>query len=204
MELEIRRLTPELIPDYIQFFDNTPHATGKEEHRCYCVWWTSCDCTGMDHSTVEKRRNLAAEFIRSGSIQGYLAYSGGKVVGWCNANTKADCYECFCWRRFMGEVRREEDAGRIKSVFCFAIAPEVRGQGVATALLQRVCEDAAKEGFIAVEAYPNREYISAAEDFMGPFGIYQKLGFKPYYSTTTKFVMRMGGQCPQPIAAAPH
>ena len=190
MEYDIRRLTPELIPDYIHFFDHTPHATGKDEHRCYCVWWTNQDCTGMDYDTVEKRRNLAVEYINNNSIQGYLAYCDGRVVGWCNANTKADCYECFCWRRFMSEIRPEENGGKIKSVLCFAIAPEVRRKGVATALLQRVCDDASKEGFEAVEAYPNKSFADEAVDFMGPLTIYRKTGFDVFYETSDKYVMR--------------
>jgi len=33
---------------------------------------------------------------------------------------------------------------KTKSVFCFAIVPDMRGKGIATALLERVCEDAKK------------------------------------------------------------
>lgn len=190
MEYDIRRLTPELIPDYIHFFDRTPHATGKEEHRCYCIWWTNQDCTGMDYDTVEKRRTLAVDYIRNNSIQGYLAFYEGKAVGWCNANTKADCYECFCWRRFMSEIRREANADKVKAVLCFAIAPEMRRKGVATALLQRVCEDAVMEGFDAIEAYPNKSFSDEAADFMGPLNIYRRSEFDVFYETSDKYVMR--------------
>lgn len=36
---------------------------------------------------------------------------------------------------------------KIKSVFCFVIAPEMQRQGIASQLLARVCQDAAKDGF---------------------------------------------------------
>ena len=32
MNIEIRKLTPELVDDYVYFFDTTPHATHKDEH----------------------------------------------------------------------------------------------------------------------------------------------------------------------------
>jgi len=37
MNLEIRRLTPDLAEDYARFFDRTPHDNHVDEHKCYCV-----------------------------------------------------------------------------------------------------------------------------------------------------------------------
>lgn len=36
-EIEIRRLTPKLAKDYVNFFDVTPHDDNIDAHRCYCV-----------------------------------------------------------------------------------------------------------------------------------------------------------------------
>lgn len=193
MYFEIRKLTPDVIEDYVHFFDVTPHADNKEEHRCYCVWWCSEDYTGKDLTTSpEKRREYAIQCIKKDAIQGYLAYSNDEVVGWCNANTKMDCLECYCWRRFMGAVPTEKATPEItvKSIFCLAISPKVRRQGVASLLVERVCLDAANDGFDFVEAYPNKEFIDEAEDFMGPVNLYKKKGFTQYYETEEKFVMR--------------
>lgn len=181
MDIIIKKLTPELTDDYVRFFDTTPHATGKEEHRCYCVWWSSADIEKESYATVEERRELAVKYINSNNIQGYLAYEGEKVVGWCNANTKPDCYISFCWKRFMGAVHKDSPSVKVKSVFCFAIAPDMRGKGIAGLLLQRVCEDAKKDGFDFVEAYPNKEFINTELDFMGPVKLYEKLGFTVLY-----------------------
>ncbi len=147
MKVEIRKLTSELTEDYLQFFDKTPHATNKEEHKCYCIWWCNEDIEGKDYSTVEKRRELATKYIKGNNIQGYLAYYDKKVVGWCNSNTKAECFKCYCWRNYMKSVRKEENSPeiKVKSVFCFAIAPEMRRKGIAKLLLEIVCKDAKKE-----------------------------------------------------------
>ena len=64
----------------------------------------------------------------------------------------------------MGAVPPE--AGRTKAVFCFAVAPAYRRQGIAALLLARVCQDAAAEGFAAVEGYPNARFESTESDFM--------------------------------------
>jgi ribosomal protein S18 acetylase RimI-like enzyme len=192
VNVEIRKLTPELTKDYLHFFDTTPHATNKGEHKCYCVWWSSADIEGEDYSSVEKRRDLAAKYIKGNNIQGYLAYYDNKAVAWCNANTKSDCYKCYCWRNFMSSVHTEESSPetRVKSIFCFAVAPEMRRKGIAQLLLERVCKDAREDGFDFVEAYPNKEFIDEAEDYMGPILLYERAGFTVYYETEQKVVMR--------------
>ena len=193
MDIEIRRLAPDLAEDYVLFFDTTPHGTGKDEHKCYCVWWCNDDYAGKDlASSSEKRRDCAIEYVKNGNIQGYLAYSDDEVVGWCNANTKMDCLKCYCWRRFMGNIPTEEStpAIKVKSVFCFAIAPKMQRKGIASKLLERVCQDAAIDGFDFVEAYPNKEFVDEAEDYMGPAALFQKHGFAVHHETEQKLVMR--------------
>jgi len=91
MDIEIRKLIPELAEDYVHFFDTTPHDNNVDEHKCYCVCWCNDDYEGKDLSTVAKRRECALQYVKGNNIQGYLVYSGDTVVGWCNANTKSDC-----------------------------------------------------------------------------------------------------------------
>lgn len=193
MKIEICQLTYDLVEDYVHFFDITPHATKKDEHKCYCVWWCSDDYEGKDLTlSSERRRDYAIQCIKHDMIQGYLAYCDHKVVGWCNANTKMDCLKCYCWRRFMGGIPTEASTPdiKVKSIFCFAIAPEMQRKGIAGRLIERVCLDAVKDGFDFVEAYPNKNFINEAEDFMGPAELYKRSGFFVYYETEQKLVMR--------------
>jgi len=197
MNSEIRKLTPELAEDYVHFFDVTSHSEkpDSDECKCYCVWWCNDDqdVNNIDHLlSKEKRRNYAIQKIKENKIQGYLAYDGGKVVGWCNANTKTDCLKCYCWRRFMSAVPTEELVSgiRVKSIFCFLVAPEYRRKGITKLLLERVCQDAADDGFDFIEAYPQKEYINEAIDYMGPVGLFNKYGFTIHGETEDKFIMR--------------
>jgi GNAT superfamily N-acetyltransferase len=192
MDIEIRKLTPDLAEDYVHFFDTTPHDDNVDAHKCYCVCWCNDDCEGNDFSTAEKRREFAFKYVRGENIQGYLAYSGNKVVGWCNANTKADCLKCVSWRRQMGYVPIDDiKAGlKVESVFCFVIAPEMRRKRIATLLLERVCEDAAKDGFDFVEAYPYKESSYMSSDYGGYVEMYKRCGFYVYLETDQGLVMR--------------
>lgn len=193
MDIEIKKLSPALVDDYVKFFDETPHDDNVDEHKCYCVCWCSADHRKeTDFSTANKRRNLAMQYVQDGKIQGYLAYSGERVVGWCNANTKSDCLYCTSWLRFMQAFNTDEadKNSSIKSVFCFVIAPEMRRKGIAKLLLERVCQDAAKEGFDVVEAYPNKNFMNTARDFMGPKKLYEDSGFTVYSEVDNKVIMQ--------------
>jgi ribosomal protein S18 acetylase RimI-like enzyme len=195
MNVEILKLTPDLAEDYVTFFDTTPH-NEKHKMKCYCVYWCNEESEDQNFSSKKARREYAIQCIKGNKIQGYLAYREDKVVGWCNANTKSDCLKCMGWRGMNGPRKGflpTEEATpeiKVKSVFCFTIAPEMRRQGIASRLLARVCQDAAEAGFDFVEAYPDKEVTAKSEDFVGYAKMYEKMGFTVYHETNRKLVMR--------------
>ena len=192
MDIKICKLQPEHAQEYVEFFDKTDHDDNVADHKCYCTCWSNDDCEGKDFSTVENRREFAYQYVKGQKLQGYLAYHNGKIVGWCNANTKADCLKCVSWRRFMDFVPVDElnEGLRVKSIFCFVIAPEMRRKGIATQLLRRVCEDAAKEGFDIVEAYPFNNVKYQSSDFGGYQKMYINNGFTIHTQSDDRLVMR--------------
>jgi len=196
MDIEIRELTPGLAEDYARFFDVTPHddRSDKEQLPCYCVTWRTPDTYECDENgnwnhwfkTREERRERAIQFIKAGSLRGYLAYCGGRIVGWCNAN--ADCRGCVDYLRAYYPIEEYDANVKIQSVFCFVVAPDMQRKGVATALLARVCEDAAAVGFDFVEAYANAEHTPT--DYGGPLAMYEKCGFVRSAERDGKIVVR--------------
>ena len=179
MEIKIQKLTPELAEEYVHFFDVTPHGDYTEENVCYCVTWRNDDTYVGDgdhwYPSREERRNRALQFVRDGSIKGYLAYCDDKIVGWCNAS--GDCQRGVDYLRSSWPINEIGGDEKVKSIFCFAIAPNVQRMGVATKLVERVCEDAADEGFDFVEAYANKEFTSVLNGMRGPLAMYEKCGF---------------------------
>ena len=190
MNIEIRRLTPNLAADYVHFFDITPHDDNVDEHKCYCVCWCNDDYEGKDLSTAEKRRKCAFQYVNDNNIQGYLAYNGDEIVGWCNANTKSDCLKCASWRRFMGYVPLDEPSIKVKSIFCFVITPEMKRKGIATQLIERVCNDAIEDGFDFIEVYPFKESSYQSSDGGGYFEMYRKNGFYVFAEAEQGLIMR--------------
>ncbi len=175
-ELKILPLSPERLGDFTDFFE-----TGIPEtewgHRCYCAAFCgkdNCSETGMEKP--EARKEAAVRYIGDGTMRGYLAYSGDRVVGWCSANDRNASRKCFGARFILGsELPETKEQGL--SVFCFEIAPEMRGKHVTSALLDRVLADAAEDGYSFVEAYPAKKAEGETENYTGPLALYEKAGF---------------------------
>ena len=130
---------------------------------------------GMEKPEV--RREASSRYIKKGKLRGYLACEGDRIVGWCNANDRGACRHCFGVKWIVGaELPETEERGL--SVFCFEIAPRLRGKHIASALLERVLSDARKEGCDFVEAYPAKKAEGETENYTGPLALYEKAGFR--------------------------
>lgn len=87
-------------------------------------------------------------------------------------------------------IGQEQSEVKVKPIFCFVIHSDYQRMGVATRLVQRICTDAAKEGFDYVEAYVHENFISTIDDFRGPRKLYEKCGFEMTACVNGKAVMR--------------
>jgi GNAT superfamily N-acetyltransferase len=176
MELTIRALSPALIDDYLAFFDHAAFRDHAEWAGCYCMFYhiEPAREKDWDGCALSDRRVEAEKWIRGGIIRGYLAYDGGKVVGWCNANDKKG----FSRLAADKDLWQEAEEGKVKSIVCFLIDPDMRGKGIAKALLSRVVEDAADEGYAFVEAYPMDGALDNFKHYHGHPAMFEKAGFE--------------------------
>jgi len=194
MELIIKPLTPGLNAAYLDFFDNRAFSDGNPMGPCYCnaaimssedidqmVSEFGDDCKGT-------LRRYAVKQLDEGKIFGYLAFYGDVPVGWCNAG---DMKRYPVSRhQAIPDFARNNACENTLSVICFAVAPEYRGKGVATALLAHVISDAISQGFTAVEGYVNTEHAGKYWDHTGPARLYEKFGFVETARQGERVVMR--------------
>ena len=207
MNLEIKALTPELEEEYFDFFDNRAFSDGSPYYPCYCnafnmskeqiaseLFGRSKIYGGGANGWKRALRESAIQMLRTDAIQGYLAFENGLSVGWCNANDRMNYFR-------VGEFDLDnvpsdeapvdcQQKGLIKSVVCFEIAPEYRRKGIATRLLEQVCLDALKDGYILVEAYPAKTGENVGLAFTGTPHFYEKAGFIPFLEQDNTIVMR--------------
>ena len=189
--ISIKRLTSELNDDYLDFFDNRAFTDDNPNGPCYC---TSANQNEEEiqrmvsefrtYGVKETVRRYAMEMLNQNRIQGYLAYDGAVSVGWCNA---ADMES---YTGFVPEFARKNACGKTISIVCFEIAPEYRGMGIASAFIERVCNDARSEGYTAVEGYAMLSDKRNDFDYQGPVRLYQKAGFVEAARENGQVIMR--------------
>ncbi len=170
LQILVRELKPELLSDYLRFFDKAfsdfPHWAG-----CYCGFY---DTPGNNWDATAKagpeHRAARSERISNGRAQGLLAYIDDEPVGWCNAQPRANFANM---RSYRVAVTDPDDP--VGSIMCFLVAPEHRG----------ACDKFHRDGLEVAEGYPTTnpskrawEIPWAEENYKGPLSVYLKNGFK--------------------------
>jgi len=173
MDLKIQPLTPDLINDYLNYFDNIGFTDNPEWAVCYCYFH---HCPGgpkaFSKRTKQENRAASSQLINSGKLKGFLAYDNDKPVGWC----KADLKENFVSLPVDYETPTLE-RGKIASFACFLIAPEHRKLGIARKLLGFACSYFKNQGYEYGEGYPRKGDHSDAHHYHGPLSLYTSEGF---------------------------
>ena len=190
-DINIKKLTPELKDDYLDFFDNRAFSDGNPNGPCYCT------SPNQDEEAIKKMvsefqvngvkdtvRKYAVDLLDQGKISGYLAYDDGISIGWCNA-ADIDSYD-----GFVPDFARESVCGKTVAIVCFEIAPGYRGKGIASALIEKVCEDAKAGGYAAVEGYAKVTDVREEFDITGPIHLYEKAGFSQIVEQNGQVIMR--------------
>jgi GNAT superfamily N-acetyltransferase len=179
MELVIKPLAPGLAGDFLSFFDDVAFSDNPEWAGCYCCFY-HIKSPEWEKRTPSENREYADEAIKSGRMQGYLAYADGEAAGWVNAGPRE------------GYVRlgKGSGSGSACSVVCFTIAPAHRGEGIASRLLRAVIEGA-KGNFDYIEAYPLKGDQTCAMHYHGPLSMYQKAGFEIAEERKEHYVVRL-------------
>ena len=170
LEFDIRPLTPQRLGELLSFFEQRAFADNPKWRSCYCHF------PHADHANIvwsertgEQNRAATCQRVGDGTMMGWLAYADGQAVGWCNAGP----------RRFIEGMFDDPEplSAQIGAIACFVVAPDVRGRGVARALLNAACEGLRRQGFEWAEAYPRRDVTSAGANHFGPLAMYLAAGF---------------------------
>lgn len=186
----VKALGPSLVEDYLTFFD-TVYETDPWLNFRDNPWWSGCYCGFFDDARPEKDlmalgarelKRLRTERIVSGLAKGFLAYVDGKIVGWCNADRRAD----YVSLQHLSEAV-EDPNEPVGSILCFVVASHYRRLGVATALLESACASFKSSGLLYAEGYPRTKSANADNpnnipeahlNYYGPLQMYVKAGFK--------------------------
>ena len=180
MQVSVRPLKPELLDDFLHFFDKEPFSDFPDWSGCYCGFYETTGSSwnaGPDAGPIHRKEK--ADRIKAGESTGLLAYFDGRVVGWCNAQPRSSFTNM---RRYSVVV--DDPSEPVGSIMCFLVAPGYRGKGVCTSLLNSACDVFSSEGLSVAEGYPTTnppkgdwETPWAEENYKGPLSVYLKNGF---------------------------
>ena len=186
--VQVRDVSPELLPAYLDFFEQRAFRDFPEWQSCYCME-THRPADLSDDEWVQRladdnRRDMS-DSIKRGEVTALLAFEGGKPIGWCDYGETT---------MLTGLVHRfgltAPDHEGVGSVACFVIAAPYRGHGVASALLDAAVERLRARGLRAVEAYPKSSDDSQHTNYRGPLTMFLRAGFEPYREAGSHLIVR--------------
>ncbi|MDD5090229.1 MAG: GNAT family N-acetyltransferase [Candidatus Wallbacteria bacterium] len=166
-ELKVRRICRELIPDFY-----TVHSPESGEGWCNCVAWHVPTWDGWDQRSAEQNRSLRDELFSRGEFDGYLLYSDGVPVGWCQAGPRDRL------PKLLSSFGLIPEPGTW-AITCMVIIPSSRGKGLCAQFLLLILDEMKTAGIKKIEAYPKQNYGSSpGEAWLGPLQAYEKAGFR--------------------------
>ncbi|MEY3029443.1 MAG: hypothetical protein RL198_840 [Actinomycetota bacterium] len=179
MQISLKRLNPESLHDFLEYFDHRAFLNDDDWAGCYCQAYLNPPETNAEDVFGEgKARQAACDRVAAGSMDGYLAYQGDRVVGWCAAASSL---------MFQALPGADEKVARI---LCFNVDPDLRNQGLASAILDLVIADLSSRNFEAIEAAPRAEDFSE-RSFQGTPEMFEKRGFETVTELETgQYLMR--------------
>ena len=172
-DVTVHPVTEVRVDDWLRLFDRDAFADNPDWASCYCLEPHVPATPELPERPWRDTRATMARRLRAGATVGYLAYVGGRAVGWVNASLRAE----------YGLYRQIDPSGpaprSVIGISCFVIAPPYRRHGVASALLDRVIADAGARGTSWIEGYPHNEpKANDAGHFRGPRSMYEARGFE--------------------------
>ena len=159
----IRRLSPADCYDFLAFMDDSAFTTNPQWSGCYCQFYLNTEKQNTE--SRDQNRQRACDRIKSGAMNGYLAYEGDDVIGWVAAN-KAN--------NFVLLPPTNEKTARI---LCFIVEQKHQGKGVSTQLLNFAINDLAALGFSRLEAAPRSSDDFDLAGYRGKLSTFLKAGF---------------------------
>ena len=179
--IDVERLAPARRDDFLRFFDHqrgAAFADNPEWATCYCHYYhvpKAIEWSSLDGAA--NRKAMTAR-IDVAEMEGFLAYAGGEVVGWLNAQPWHKLPHA-CARLGVAPLELDVPAHCAAAIVCFVVSPPWRRRGVAAALLDGALASFAARGIRVVDAFPWKAGDSAAptDHYHGPLSLFLAAGF---------------------------
>ncbi len=171
--LAFHPLTPELMHDFGAVL------RGNYGAGCWCMFprLTRAETIALpgEGSISPRRRRVMTELAKRDPAPGLLAYDGDEPVGWIAVAPRGE----------LNRVDRSRATPRVDDVDvwtipCVTVRKDVRGRGIAVALIREAVRYAAQYAAPAVEAYPRDGSERTGDDnaYFGTETMFRRAGFR--------------------------
>jgi GNAT superfamily N-acetyltransferase len=180
--IEYRRLSKSELDKFLEFMDGPAFESQPQWRGCYCQFYLNTEAENdAPEAKAVSNRQKACDRIKSGVMQGYLAYSlengEEKVIGWMAANK---------FNNFVALPPQRDD---VAAIICFVVDKEWQGKKVATSLLEFALDDLPKQGFTEVQSAPLSDPEFQNWGYRGPRSMFEKAGFTEVAMVDDKHVL---------------
>ena len=171
--LVFRPLTPDLMDDFGAIL------RGNYGAGCWCMFprLTQAETIALpgEGSISPRRQKVMTELAKREPAPGLLAYADDEPVGWVAVALRGE----------LNRVDRSRATPRVDDtdvwvIPCVTVRKDIRGRGIAVALIDAAVQYAAQHGAPAVEAYPRAGNERTGDDnaYFGAEPMFQRAGFK--------------------------
>ncbi|MFB6722966.1 GNAT family N-acetyltransferase [Kribbella sp. NPDC056345] len=189
--MDIQVVSPERWCDLVQLFERKgPRGGVPIPGHCWCMAWRE------QHEARTARKAGLKAAVDGPHSPGLIAYVDGRPVGWVAVAPREDHVRLEQSRKYGPEP---EDEG-VFAVTCFYVDRDLRGTGVASALLDAAIAHARASGATALDAFPkmnhaphtlNNRRAEENDSWMGRRASYESCGFVPIRDSGARSVMRL-------------
>lgn len=159
---------------------------GPDTPFCWCIFWR-VRSKDFAAATMASNRERLRSLVEDGPPPGLLAIEDGRAIGWVGLAPRPE-YERIESSRVIPRVE-----GPVPWVVsCFVVSRDVRGRGVADALLAAAVQHARQAGAAAVEGYPidpagvEGGRVRDTGAYVGTRSMFERAGFRIAAATSSK------------------
>jgi GNAT superfamily N-acetyltransferase len=182
LDVYIRELSPEVLEDYLAFFEQDVFEDDPVQAGCYCRYYQFSG-ERWDIEDAEDNREAVCARILRGEAEGLLAYVDGHPAAFCQAAPPAKLPSLERWLGYA-----VPDADQVGVVSCFVVGARYRRLGLARLLLDAACDRFSARGLAFAEGYPFKTRLG--DQHPGALRMFLDAGFVKAAELERRWVVR--------------